>query len=205
MPITRSQNRETSMARDKKHSNKLTLKEAGLEKIRTLHNQRGNQTRSIQTRTFRWIDHIWCFQWRPINTLQKGRVYKSTQGPSTTIWHYQWGRRIWSRRNQRILQKRKRHSISSALERIWKWTRPMDNRNKSGTCKRGNSRLLDTAFETKPIKERTKGYFFNISNAYQHSRNTSKHVLFHKCCYQCLYHCCLPHLEPGNLQQDYTL
>ena len=47
-----------------------------------------------------------------------------------------------------------------------KKTRPMDNRNKSGTCKRGNSRLLNIAFETKPIKERTKGHFFNISNAY---------------------------------------
>ena len=35
----------------------------------------------------------------------------------------------------------------------------MDDRNKSGTCKRGNSRLLDTAFETKPIKERTKDHF----------------------------------------------
>ena len=119
--------------------------------------------------------------------------------PLTTTWYYQWGRRIWSRRNQGTSQKRKRHSISSALERIWKWTRPMDDRNKSGTCKRGNSRLLDTAFKTKPIKERTKGYFFNISNTYQHLRNTFKHVLFHKCCYQYLYHCCLPYLEPGNL------
>ena len=35
----------------------------------------------------------------------------------------------------------------------------MDNRSKSKTCKRGNSRLLDTAFKMKSIKERTKGYF----------------------------------------------
>jgi len=35
----------------------------------------------------------------------------------------------------------------------------MDGRSKSRTCKRGNSRLLDIAFETKPIKEKTKGYF----------------------------------------------
>jgi len=145
------------------------------------------------------MGHIQCFQWRPINTLQKGRVYKSTQGPSTTTWHYQWGRRIWSRRNQRTSQKRKRYSIPSILERIWKWTQPMDDRNKFGTRKRGNSRLLDTAFETKPIKERTKDHFFDISNAYQHSRNTFKHIFFYQCCYQCLYYYCLPHLEPGNL------
>ena len=80
-----------------------------------------------------------------------------------------------------------------------KRTRPIDNRNKSGTCKRGNSRLLDIAFKTKPIKERTKGHFFNISNTYQHSRNTFKHVFFYQHCYQCLYYCCLPYLEPGNL------
>ena len=35
---TRSQNRRTSMARGKKHSNKLTLKEARPEKIQTLYN-----------------------------------------------------------------------------------------------------------------------------------------------------------------------
>jgi len=35
----------------------------------------------------------------------------------------------------------------------------MNSRNKFITCKRGNSRLLDTAFETKFIKERAKGYF----------------------------------------------
>ena len=98
-----------------------------------------------------------CFQWRPVNTLQKGGIYKSTQGSSTTTWHYQWGRRIWSRRNQRTLQKRKRHLISSALERIWKQTWLIDGRNKLITHKRGNSRLLDTTFKT--IKERAKGYF----------------------------------------------
>jgi len=53
MPITRSQNRRTSMARGKKHSNKLTLKEAGPEKIQTLYSQRGNQIESIQTRAFK--------------------------------------------------------------------------------------------------------------------------------------------------------
>jgi len=47
MLIARSQNRGTSMARGKKHSNKLTLKEAGPEKIWTLYNQRGNWTGSI--------------------------------------------------------------------------------------------------------------------------------------------------------------
>ena len=35
----------------------------------------------------------------------------------------------------------------------------MDDKNKSGICKRGNSRLLDIAFETKSIKEGTKGHF----------------------------------------------
>jgi len=35
----------------------------------------------------------------------------------------------------------------------------MDGRSKFTTCKRGNSRLLDTAFETKPIKEKAKSYF----------------------------------------------
>jgi len=48
----------------------------------------------------------------------------------------------------------------------------MDGRNKFVTHKRDNSRLLDTAFETKPIKEKAKRSFFNISNAYQDSRNT---------------------------------
>jgi len=36
----------------------------------------------------------------------------------------------------------------------------MDDRDKLTTCKRGNSRLLDTAFEIKPIKERAKDHFF---------------------------------------------
>jgi len=45
------------MARGKKHSNKLTLKEVGPEKIQTFYNQRGNRTENIQTRTFRRIDH----------------------------------------------------------------------------------------------------------------------------------------------------
>ena len=35
----------------------------------------------------------------------------------------------------------------------------MDGRSKSRICKRGNSKLLDIAFKTKFIKERTKGYF----------------------------------------------
>ena len=35
----------------------------------------------------------------------------------------------------------------------------MDSRSKFTTCKRGNSRLLDTAFETKPIKEKAKSHF----------------------------------------------
>ena len=35
----------------------------------------------------------------------------------------------------------------------------MDGRSKPTTCKRSNSRLLDTTFKTKPIKERTKGHF----------------------------------------------
>jgi len=35
----------------------------------------------------------------------------------------------------------------------------MDGRSKSRKCKRGNSRLLDVAFRTKPIKERAKGHF----------------------------------------------
>jgi len=52
----------TSMARGKKYSNKLTLKEARPEKIQTLYNQRGNQTGSIQTRASRRIGHTRCFQ-----------------------------------------------------------------------------------------------------------------------------------------------
>ena len=35
----------------------------------------------------------------------------------------------------------------------------MDGRSKPTICKRNNSRLLDTAFEMKPIKEKTKGHF----------------------------------------------
>jgi len=50
------------MARGKKNLNKLTLKEAGPEKIQTFYNQRGNRTKSIQTRAFRRIGHIQCFQ-----------------------------------------------------------------------------------------------------------------------------------------------
>jgi len=50
------------MARGKKHSNKLTLKETGPEKIWTLYNQRGNWTGSIQARASRRMGHIQCFQ-----------------------------------------------------------------------------------------------------------------------------------------------
>jgi len=71
------------MARGKEYSNKPTLKEAGLEKIWTFYNQRGNQTERIQTRASRRIGHIQCFQQRSVNMLQKGRVCKSTQGSST--------------------------------------------------------------------------------------------------------------------------
>jgi len=35
----------------------------------------------------------------------------------------------------------------------------MDGRSKFTTCKKGNSRLLDTAFKMKPIKERAKSHF----------------------------------------------
>ena len=35
----------------------------------------------------------------------------------------------------------------------------MDGRSKSRTYKRDNSRLLNTAFKTKTIKERAKGHF----------------------------------------------
>jgi len=58
MLITRSQNRRTSIAKDKKHSNKLILKEARLEKIWPLYNQRRNRTGSIQTRASRRMGHI---------------------------------------------------------------------------------------------------------------------------------------------------
>jgi len=58
MSITGSQNRGTSMARGKKHSNKLTLKEARPEKIQTLYNQRRNRTGSMQARTSRRMGHI---------------------------------------------------------------------------------------------------------------------------------------------------
>jgi len=62
MPITRSQNRRTSMTRGKKHSNKSTLKEVRPEKIQTFYNQRGNRTGSIQTRASRRMGHTRCFQ-----------------------------------------------------------------------------------------------------------------------------------------------
>jgi len=47
----------------------------------------------------------------------------------------------------------------------------MNSRNKFITYKRGNSRLLDTAFETKSIKERAKGYF-SISQTYTSTQET---------------------------------
>jgi len=50
------------MAKDKKHSNKLTLKKAGPEKIQTLYNQRGNQTENIQAKASRRMDHTQYFQ-----------------------------------------------------------------------------------------------------------------------------------------------
>ena len=53
----------------------------------------------------------------------------------------------------------------------------MDDRNKSGTCKRGNSRLLDTAFEMKPIKERTKGYF-STSQMHTSTQETLLNMFF---------------------------
>ena len=72
------------MARSKEHPDKPTLKKVGLEKTWTLYNQRGNWTRSIQTRTSRRMDHTQCFQQRPINTLQNSGICKSIQGTSTT-------------------------------------------------------------------------------------------------------------------------
>ena len=45
----------------------------------------------------------------------------------------------------------------------------MNGRNKFITYKRGNSRLLDIAFETKSIKERTKGHF-SISQTHTSTR-----------------------------------
>ena len=45
------------MVRGKKYSNKLTLKEAGPEKILTFYNPRGNWIGSIQTRPSRRIGH----------------------------------------------------------------------------------------------------------------------------------------------------
>jgi len=47
----------------------------------------------------------------------------------------------------------------------------MNSRNKFITYKRGNSRLLDTAFETKSIKERAKGYF-STSQMYTSTQET---------------------------------
>jgi len=60
--IKRQYDKRTSIARGKEHSNKLTLKEARPEMIRTLYNQRGNWTGSIQTRAFRRIGHTRCVQ-----------------------------------------------------------------------------------------------------------------------------------------------
>jgi len=47
----------------------------------------------------------------------------------------------------------------------------MNGRSKFTTCKKGNSRLLDTAFKTKPIKERAKSHF-STSQTYTSTRET---------------------------------
>jgi len=51
----------------------------------------------------------------------------------------------------------------------------MDGRSKPTTCKRSNSRLLDTAFETKPIKGRTKGHF-SISQMHTSTREILSNI-----------------------------
>jgi len=53
----------------------------------------------------------------------------------------------------------------------------MDGKNKSRTCKRDNSRLLDTAFKTKPIKERTKRLFL-ISQMHINTQKTLLNMSF---------------------------
>jgi len=57
MTGTRSQSKRTNVTRGKEHSNKPILKEAGPENIQTFYNQRGNQTKSIQTRASRRMGH----------------------------------------------------------------------------------------------------------------------------------------------------
>jgi len=47
----------------------------------------------------------------------------------------------------------------------------MDDKSKFETCKRGNSRLLDTAFKMKSIKEEAKGHFLT-SQIYTSIRET---------------------------------
>jgi len=48
------------------------------------------------------------------------------------------------------------YTILGSLEGIWEQGWSMNSRNRIITCYRGNSRLLDKAFEMKSIKERGK-------------------------------------------------
>ena len=81
----------------------------------------------------------------------------------------------------------------------------MDGRNKSRTCKRGNSRLLDIAFEMKPIKEETKGHFstsqthtstreilsnmFSFTNAATNASTTAASLIWNQETYNKIIHC----------------
>ena len=97
-----------------------------------------------------------CIQWRSVNIIQRTTVQGSTHGTSTTTRHYQWGRRVWDRRSQKASKIRTMNSIFSALEGLWRWTWPVDHRNRVALCKRGNWRLLNKNFKLKSIKERDK-------------------------------------------------
>ena len=69
---------------------------------------------------------------------------------------------------------RKRDAIPCALERLWEQAWPMDGRIRVNSCKRGDQRLLDKVFESKPIKR--GGVKFHFDSSKNHSLKLQTHV-----------------------------
>ena len=73
----------------------------------------------------------------------------------------------------------KRNTILGALEELQRWTWLVDSRNGIALCKRGNRRLLDKMFESKPIKRGVKIPFRQLK-AFIWTRKTNNFSIFHQ-------------------------
>ena len=72
------------MARSRKFSVEITLKEVGLKTLWIFQDHKGNLTRSVPTRITRKIGNTQHVQWRPADTMQRVSIQKN----NTWIQHY---------------------------------------------------------------------------------------------------------------------